>query len=200
MRDRNYRDVGRRHNLAVNYSYDIPGVGWDNAIAKAILDDWQISGVTSALSGETLAIGYSIAGVSDLTGGAGAGVDSRVDIICDPNLSRGDRSPVRAFATECIAPPSAATNRIGTATNDEIIGPGYLNWDISLAKAIPIGGTRRVTFRAEVYNAFNTVQFSTVNTTANFTAAGVLPATTEFGQYTAARPSRRMQLTLRVDF
>ena len=59
---------------------------------QAILDDWQISGVTSALSGETLAIGYSIAGVSDLTGGVGAGVDSRVDIICDPNLSRGDRS------------------------------------------------------------------------------------------------------------
>ena len=35
VRDRNYRDVGRRHNLAVNYSYDIPGLGWDNAIAKA---------------------------------------------------------------------------------------------------------------------------------------------------------------------
>ena len=63
VRDRNYRDVGRRHNLAVNYSYDIPGIGWDNAIAQAILDNWQISGVTSALSGETLAIGYSIAGV-----------------------------------------------------------------------------------------------------------------------------------------
>ncbi|AMY08375.1 hypothetical protein LuPra_01575 [Luteitalea pratensis] len=200
VRDRNYRDVGRRHNLAVNYSYDIPDVGWDNAIAHAFLDDWQISGVTTALSGETLAIGYSIAGVSDLTGGVGAGVDSRVDIVCDPNLSRDDRSAVRAFATECVAPPSVATNRIGTATNDEIIGPGYLNWDISLAKAIPIGGTRRITFRAEVYNAFNTVQFSAVNTTANFTAAGVLPATTEFGQYTNARPSRRMQLTLRVDF
>ena len=200
VRERSYRDVGRRHNLAVNYSYDIPSTGWDSVIARAILDNWQISGVTSALSGETLAIGYSIAGVSDLTGGAGAGVDSRVDIICDPNLSRGDRSSTRAFATECVAPPSAATNRIGTATNDEIIGPGYLNWDISLAKVVPFGGTRRFTFRAEMYNAFNSVQFSTVNTTANFTAAGVLPATTEFGQYTAARPSRRMQLTVRVDF
>ena len=202
VRARNYRDVGRRHNLAVNYSYDIPGISgvWDNAVARAVFDNWQISGVTSALSGETLAIGYGIAGVSDLTGGAGSGVDTRVDIICDPNLSRGDRSPIRAFATECIAPPSAATNRIGTATNDEIIGPGYLNWDISLAKVIPFGGTRRVTFRAELYNAFNTVQFSSVNTTANFTSAGVLPATTEFGQYTGARPARRMQLTLRVDF
>ena len=169
-------------------------------IARAVFDNWQVSGVTSALSGETLAIGYGIAGVSDLTGGAGSGVDTRVDIICDPNLSRGDRSPIRAFATECIAPPSAATNRIGTATNDEIIGPGYLNWDISLANVIPFGGTRRVTFRAELYNAFNTVQFSSVNTTANFTSAGVLPATTEFGQYTGARPARRMQLTLRVDF
>ena len=46
---------------------------------------------TSALSGATLPLTYSISGVSDLTGGAGAGADSRVDIICDPNLSRGDR-------------------------------------------------------------------------------------------------------------
>ena len=99
-----------------------------------------------------------------------------------------------------LAAQDLANNRIGTATNDEIIGPGYLNWDISLAKMIPFGGTRRVTFRAEVYNLLNNVQFSTVNTTANFTAAGVLPANTEFGQYTGARPSRRMQLTLRVDF
>jgi outer membrane receptor protein involved in Fe transport len=202
VRARNYRDVGRRHNLAINYSYDVPSLErvWNNAVAKAIFGNWQISGVTSALSGETLSPTYSISGVSDLTGGVGAGVDSRVDIICDPNLSRGDRTPVRAFATECVAAPSLATNRVGTAINDEITGPGYLNWDISLSKAVPFGsGGKRVTFRGELYNAFNNVQFSTVNVGAVFNAAGQ-QTNGEFGQYTGARPSRRIQLTLRVDF
>jgi hypothetical protein len=201
VRARNYGDAGRRHNLAVNYSYDVPGLSqhWDNPIVRAVFDNWQISGVTSALSGGKLGIGYSISGVSDLTGGAGAGVDTRVDIVCDPNLSRGDRSPDRAFATECIAPPSLSSNRIGTAVGDEIDGPGYINWDLTFAKYIPLGGNRRGTFRFEMYNAFNNVQFSAVNTSAVFNAAGQ-QTNAQFGTYTAARDARRIQLTFRFDF
>lgn len=199
VRTRNYGDAGRRHNLAVNYSYDVPVPEGSPAFVRAVLGNWQISGVTSALSGGPIGIGYSIAGISDLTGGAGSGVDSRVDIVCDPNLSRGDRTPDRAFATECIAPPSLANNRIGTARGDEVLGPGYVNWDITLAKYVPFGNNRRVTFRAELYNAFNTVQFSGVNTSAVFNAAGQ-QTNPQFGTYTAARDARRMQLTLRIDF
>ena len=200
VRSRNYGDAGRRHNLAVNYSYDVPGLSqhWDNAIVRGVFDNWQISGVTSALSGRPLFIGYSIAGVSDLTGGAGAGVDSRVDIVCDPNLSNGDRTPDRAFATECIAAPSLASNRVGTSV-DEVLGPGYINWDITFAKYVPFGTGKRVTFRIELYNAFNNVQFSAVQTNATFNAAGQQTSTT-FGNYTAARDARRIQLTARVDF
>ena len=202
VRERNYGSVGRAHNLAVNYSYDIPALSqhWNNPVVSAVFDNWQISGITTALSGPTMVITYSIQGVSDLTGGAGAGVDSRVDFTCDPNLSRGDRSPTRAFATECVAPPSAATNRIGTSRVDDLLGPGYLNWDITFTKTIPFAGDRRrVQFRTELYNAFNNVQFSTVNTSAQFNAAGQ-QINPEFGQYTAARDARRIQLTLRVEF
>ena len=202
VRERNYGSVGRRHNLAVNYSYEVPHLSrhWNNPLVRAVFDNWQISGVTTALSGATLGIGYSIQGVSDLTGGAGSGVDTRVDLICDPNLSRGDRTPTRAFNTECVAPPSAATNRIGTAPADALIGPGYLNWDITFTKNVPFGGDRRrVQFRTELYNAFNNVQFAGVNTSAQFNAAGQ-QINPEFGQYTSARDARRIQLTLRVEF
>jgi hypothetical protein len=158
-----------------------------------------VSGVTSALSGATAGITYSTQGVSDLTGGGGAGVDSRVDFTCDPNLPRGDRSPTRAFRTECVKPPSRETNRVGTARGDELIGPGYLNWDLSVAKNIPLGATRRLQFRAELYNAFNNVQFSTVNTAAVFDQSGN-QVNNEFGYYTAARDARRIQLMLRLQF
>ena len=201
IRERNYGGVGRKHNLAVNYSYDIPGLSrlWNSPVVAAVFDNWQLSGVTTALSGPTLTVGYSIQGVSDLTGGSGAGVDTRVEFVCDPNLPRGERTPARAFRTECVKPPSAATNRIGTSRVDDLYGPGYLNWDITLAKNVPFGGGRRLQFRTELYNAFNNVQFATVNTTAQFNAAGE-QINPEFGQYTAARDARRIQLTLRVDF
>jgi Carboxypeptidase regulatory-like domain/TonB-dependent Receptor Plug Domain len=207
---RNFSEFGRRHNLAISYSYQIPGVSryWDSGIARAIFDGWEVSGVTSALSGSTVLTGlgggnpgltYTIQGITDLTGGVGAGVDSRVDFVCDPNLSRGDRTDLRAFRTECVAPPAAATNRVGTAVGDELIGPGYLNWDIAFLKNIPLGGTRRLQFRCELYNAFNNVQFATVNNSAVFNQAGE-QVNAQFGQYLSARDARRIQLTLRAQF
>ncbi|HEY8551152.1 MAG TPA: TonB-dependent receptor [Vicinamibacterales bacterium] len=201
VRERNYGSIGRRHNLAINYAYDIPNLSEkvNNPIVKAVFDNWQISGVTSALSGPTITVGYSIQGVSDLTGGAGAGVDTRVDFICDPNLPRGERSWDRAFRTECVAPPSLETNRIGTSRVDDLVGPGFLNWDISFTKTIPFGNNRRVQFRTELYNAFNNVQFSSVNTSAQFNAAGE-QINPEFGRYTAALSARRIAFTLRVNF
>ena len=104
-----------------------------------------------------------------------------------------------AFATGCVAPPSAATNRIGTATSDEIIGPGYLNWDIRIAKTVRSAARAVFSSATSLYNAFNNVQFSTVNTAAMFNAAGQ-QTNPEFGQYTQARDARRIQLTIRVDF
>lgn len=203
VRERNYASVGRKHNLAVNYSYQVPNLStrWSNIIAKALFDHWEISGVTSALSGGALGVGYAIQGVSDLTGGAGSGVDTRVDFVCDPNLSRSDRSPSQAFDTSCVQPPapSASGGRIGTARGDELIGPGFINWDLSFTKNVPFGGMRRLQFRAELYNAFNNVRFSSVNTGALFNQAGQ-QINAEFGQYTAALDARRIQLTLRVQF
>ena len=201
VRDRNYGDVGRRHNLAVNYVYDIPSLSryWNTPLVRALFNGWELSGITSALSGATTGFSYSIQGVSDLTGGRGAGLDTRVDLAGDPNLPGDERTPARAFRTEAVRPPSASTNRIGTARGDEYVGPGYLNWDISISKNIPLGGMRRVQFRCELYNAFNSVQFSTVDTGAIFNAAGQ-QVDAEFGTYTAARDARRIQLTLRVQF
>ena len=67
---------------------------------------------------------------------------------------------------------------------DDLYGPGYLNWDITVAKNVPFGGGRRVQFRAELFNAFNNVQFATVNTTAQFNALRRLAAFGEAGELT----------------
>jgi hypothetical protein len=199
-RDRNYYGAGREHTVVINYSYDLPSLSrvWDNAAVRAVFNGWQLSGVTTGQTGRTIGVGYGIQGVSDLTGGTG--LDSRVDFICNPNLPRGDRTPTRAFRTECVAPPSAATNRVGTARGDELIGPGYLNFDVALAKNVPLGGKgRRLQLRGELYNALNSVQFANVNTGALFDTAGN-QVNNEFGRYTSARDARRVQLMVRLQF
>jgi Carboxypeptidase regulatory-like domain/TonB-dependent Receptor Plug Domain len=206
-RARNYTSAGRRpHVLVFNYSYDIPGLSrkWDHVVTRAIFDNWQISGVTTFTAGTYGSLTYSysniptgaLSGTGSINGGA-----SRVVFTCDPNLPRGDRTFERQFKTECVAPPTDQY-RLGTALNDEYLGPGYMNWDLSVFKNVPLGGVRRLQFRVELYNAFNSDQWTAVNTNANFDyATGTLTNPTVFGRLTGATLSaRRIQLGARLNF
>jgi len=108
-RARNYRWVtgaggARKHNLVFNYSYEVPSLSrvWNNPVVKGVFDNWQVSGITSILSGTRQGFTYGFTGVPTGTlSGQGAinGGGSRVVILCDPNLPRGDRTFERQFRT-----------------------------------------------------------------------------------------------------
>jgi len=211
-RARNYRWVtggsgARKHILNLNYSYEVPPLSrmWNNIVAKAIFDNWQVSGVTSILSGTRQGFSYGFNSVpTGVLSGQGAinGGGSRVEVLCDPNLPRSERTFERQFRTECIAPPTDQF-RLGTAMNDEHIGPGFVNWDISFFKRVPMGGTRRLQLRLELYNAFDTDQWSAtgVNTGASFNYVTGEQTNTAFGSLTGATMSaRRVQLGIRFTF
>jgi hypothetical protein len=205
-RARNYTRSGTRpHNLVVNYSYEVPNLSqkWHNLLVKALADNWQISGITSILSGTRQGFSYSFTGVPTGTlSGTGAinGAASRPDIVCDPNISRGDRSFDNQFDTSCIRPPSDA-NRLGNAKGDEYQGPGYMNWDFSFFKVVPMGGSRRLQFRVELYNAFNTDQWTAADTSAIFNYVTGMQTDANFGKLTGATLSaRRIQLGVRFTF
>ena len=202
---RNYGKAGfdHTHNVAVNYVYKIPRAfaGWNNGFSRMALDGWQLSGITSFLSGTPQGFTYSLAGTSDITGASGGGVDTRVILVSDPNLSRGDRSKYRAFNTDAVRPPLTSNFGIGNAPKDAFRGPGRNKWNISLYKNIPLGKseTRRAQFRLETYNTFNHTQFTAVDTAARFDATGK-QINSDFGWYTAADPGRIIQLGLKIYF
>jgi hypothetical protein len=183
----------------------------DHFATRAVFDNWQVSGVTTLTTGTYGAINYSYSNVPTgaLSGtGAinapitsnGAPSPSRVVFTCDPNLPRGARTFERQFRIDCVAPPSDQF-RLGTALQDEYLGPGYTDWDISIFKNVPLGGARRLQFRVELYNAFNSDQWTAVNTTANFDyVTGALTNPAVFGRLTGATLSRRIQLGARLNF
>jgi hypothetical protein len=206
---RNYRwvtgnDGSRKHNLVLHYSYEVPNASqrWNNILTKALLDNWQISGITTILGGTRQGFSYGYTGVpTGVLSGQGSinGGGSRVVVTCDPILPRGERTFERQFRTECIAPPSDQY-RLGTSTNDEYIGPGIVNFDISIFKNVPVGGTRRLQFRVELYNAFDTDQWTAtgVDTSAVFNYLTGEQTDRAFGSLTGATFSaRRIQLAAR---
>ena len=212
MEQRYYNQSGndqtsrRPHVLILNYSYEVPNLSqkYDNLLTKALADNWQVSGITTITSGryQALNYGYSNAPTGTLTGTGGIDTPgSRPDIVCDPNLSRGERTFERQFNVDCIKPPSDQF-RLGNSSGDEYLGPGYWNFDISAFKNIPMGGAKRLQLRFELYNAFNNNQWTATNTTANFDyVTGALTNATTVGRLTGATNSaRRIQLGARFLF
>ncbi len=196
----NYGKAGydRTHILVLNWMWDLPKASqhWNNLFSRAVLDGWQFSGIMRLQSGAPTGIGYSLVQSVDITGSPTDG--ARVFIIANPILPRSERTFFRNFNTEAFAPPTVGT--IGNAPKDVFRGPGVNNWDLSFFKNINLGMERvRLQFRAELYNAFNHTQFSAVDTTARYDAAGK-QVNTQFGAFTAANPSRRIQLALRLTF
>ncbi len=203
-----FRDYGkagtdRTHNFVLSFDYLVPSASrrWNNLFSRAVLDRWELSGIVSFISGRPLGISYSFVNATDITGAAGAGVDSRVNLVGDPNLPKSERTPQRAFRTEVVRPPDASNFGIGNAPKDPIRGPGTNNWDLSFFKNFLLGkdGTRRLQFRCEMYNAFNHTQFSDVDRGARFDAAGK-QVNGRFGEYTATLNARRIQLGLKFYF
>jgi hypothetical protein len=195
----NYGKAGfdQTHIFVLNYTWDLPRATrlWDNVAVKALFDNWQVSGITAFVSGAPSGIGFTTVDNADISGG---GDGSRVVIAGNPIIDRGERGFNRWFDTSVFRRP--ARGDFGNAPKDVIRLPGTNNWDFSLFKNIPLRSeSRYLQLRWELYNAFNHTQFSGVDTTARFDAAGN-QVNTNFGRVTAAREPRYMQLSLRLTF
>ncbi len=204
MRNYGKASFDRTHNLIVNYIYDIPKLSklaGGNVIVKSIFDNWQLSGLTSFTSGAPLGIGYSLVSGADLVGASGAGLDSRINVLSNPILPKSERTELRAFDTSAFAPPTKETFGIGNAPKDVVRGPGLEVWDLTVLKNIPIGKSdqRRLQLRFEFYNLLNHTNFSGLDTTARFDAAGRQVSGT-FGQYTSSLDGRRVVLGAKFYF
>ncbi|MBI2688848.1 MAG: carboxypeptidase regulatory-like domain-containing protein [Acidobacteria bacterium] len=204
-RVRNYGKASfdRTHNFVMSYMYSLPKLGqkMNNIVAKAVLDNWDVAGVTTFTSGAPLGIGYSLVSGADIVGGGGAGVDSRVNIISNPIIPKSERTPLRHFDTSAFQPPTRAEFGIGNAPKDVLRGPGINVFDFSVYKNIPLGKSeqRRIQLRFEFYNFFNHASFQGVDTTARFDANNRQVSGT-FGQYTSTLDARRVVLGAKFYF
>lgn len=189
------------HNVTANFIYDLPkfSSGWNNPVSRSVFDGWQVGGVALFLSGAPTGIGASFVQAIDLTGGSG--IDSRVNLTGNPNLSFSNRDRLRFFDTSVVQPPPVAAFGIGNAPKDAVRGPGLNNFDLSLYKNFAWGAneSRKVQFRLETYNAFNHTQFTGMDTGSRWDAAG-RQVNQRFGQVISAAAARRIQLGLKFTF
>jgi Carboxypeptidase regulatory-like domain/TonB-dependent Receptor Plug Domain len=164
-----------RQNLTFNYVYSIPGVtghaGFDNVVTRAVLNDWQVSGITTYRTGAPFTPGFSISGYNNfnLTGTGAFG--ARVRLVGVPTQGTSG-SPYNRLNAAAFAPPTRPSLGIESGVNF-VNNPGQSNWDMSLQKSVPIKEKAHLEFRLDAFNAFNHTQFSGLNGSLNFNCGSV---------------------------
>lgn len=173
----------RRQILILSYIYDIPSPS-KNAVIRAVLGNWVLSGISTFETGTPINI--SLPGDNAGIGGA----PYRPDLVGDPAIGGGSRE--EWFNPNAFAQPPLGA--FGNAGRNVVRAAGINNTDASLFRNFPhVLGTESsgLQFRAEFYNIFNHTNFSSFGTTFG---------SPNFGQATAARDPRTIQLGLRLSF
>lgn len=176
------------HSLVGNFVYVLPigrgravGGDWGPA-ANALLGGWQVSGIVTSKSG----FPWTIRG-PDRSGTGSRGF--RANRVGDGRGTRQVGPGTSWFDTAAFADPARGT--FGNAGVGTVRGPRYGTIDTAIEKSFQFSESRRLQFRTEIINTFNSPIFN--GGERNVTS-------TRFGEITSAQGSRRIQFGLRYEF
>jgi hypothetical protein len=179
------------HSLNIDYVVDLPHVNGNRA-AMALLNGWQISGITHYQTGFPISI---ISNGSLL--GADAGIQY-ANLVGDPYAGQTKYRWLNPNAFE--RPPDG---QYGNMERNSLRGQGYGNFDATLARNIRL--TEDVSFKIQmdVFNVFNHSQVLSINQSwaADNQGGGPNQSTLgNFGTITGYRPARILQFGFKLMF
>jgi hypothetical protein len=189
--------------VQVSYTIDIPagsGKLGGGGLAKALLDNWSISGISTFATGGFADVTFTTTDNFEFSGGGercGNNNGPYPDVTGDPN--NGAQTLDQWFDTSVYKRPAGRGSLGNSCENGSVVLPGFNNHDLSIFKNFPLKGSQKLQFRWEIYNLFNSLSFNEVDTSAIFDAAGN-QTDTNFGKVISARNERRMQFSLRYTF
>jgi hypothetical protein len=188
--------LDQRHKVSGTYLYELPfgpdKFWFTSGTASHILEGFSISGSYTFATGTPLSPYYA-AEVSSVACGTAGTLRPNVNAGVPVNVGGG--SLKQWFNTAAYSEPAAngayPCEVFGNAARNSIAGPGTITNNMALSKTMNLGETRSMEIRATINNAFNTVQYSGVDTNV---------ASPTFGQVTSVGAMRSFQFTARFRF
>jgi len=153
--------------------------------ASALLGGWQANAIISLHSGTPV----------NITSGTDSNMDGvnndRPNQTGNPSVTHTRTSTNEAWfgSTAFQTAPSGTYGNVG---RNSLIGPGYINSDLSFFRLFPIYNESQLQFRAELFNAFNHANLNSPN--------GNLASGSGFGKITSATVGRIAQFGLKLSF
>ena len=221
--ERGLSNFNTKHRFVLSSLYQLPfgkGQHWMNGegVMDYVLGHWQAGGILTLQSGRPFTVNrgtdQSESGTFSLQSNPVSA--DRPDLVGNPfqagNIAAnpGCVGPSQVRTPQNWFNPCAFMATAGPAFGDlgrnTLLGPNFKDVDFSLAKEFPLySETRKLQFRAEVFNIFNRPNFDIPNT--NFDAGSIKPGQVQtiFGQVQSAnafggKPPRQIQLGLKFIF
>ncbi|MBA3514582.1 MAG: TonB-dependent receptor [Pyrinomonadaceae bacterium] len=184
-------DCDRKHALVISHVLRSPfGRGRsffkEGGIPGKLLSGWTLSGVFSARSGSPI----DITGVS-LTTNRVQGTVARPNSNGTPRTLGGTGPGEKWFDTTVFVEPPSGT--YGTVGRNTVRGPGYKNYNLTLARTFALTERFDLRFTASAFNLTNTPRYE--NPSGSFTAS-------DFGEINSivANTERRIRFGLKLSF
>jgi hypothetical protein len=194
--ERGLSDFDIRHRFVFSQTWELP-FGPDRrwlkqGMATRFVGGWQASSILTLQSGQPLTAVLS----TSLSGTQSNGTD-RPDLVANPRLPGGQRSPDRWFNTDAFQSPpifmdaQGAFSIPGNEGRNVITGPGLAEWDFSVERHTRLNERINLVFRADCFNLTNHP---------NFDRPGLIFGTSNFGRISSAENSRQIQFALRLNW
>ena len=195
--------LDRTNILTIDGVWELPWYKDQRGLVGHVVGGWELSGIVAVNSGLPLTV--TMSGGSGLPDGsvandaAGLGIlgpsasSLRPDMIFNPNNGNGKQIHTKQqwFNTAAFTAPAPGTLRPGNERRGVIEGPGFNRVDAGAFRNFRIVENVVLQARLEGFNIFNHTNFQTVGTSAT---SGT------FGQVTAARDNRIVQIAAKLVF
>jgi hypothetical protein len=174
------------HRLVISGTWEVPsGPGkrvFTSGAPAWIFGGWQVNSIFQYRTG----FPFTITAQGDVCNCGAAGQTAQQ--VGDP-LAGAPKTRLQWFNTAAFGQP--ARGGYGSAGRNILSGPSVTWFDLSLFKNIPLGERRRLQFRAEGFNIFNTTRFNQPSGAIN---------TPNYGVITSAQDPRIVQIALKLYF
>ncbi len=183
-----------KQNFVVSYEYQLP---FDQLFhPDRLTKGWSLSGITRFASGFPITMVNN--GDNSLIGTNPNGINnSSIDepdynggplhLNHNPRTNGNNYFDSTVFSMNALGTP-------GTAKRRFFYGPGADNYDMAVAKNLPITESKALIFRVEAFNVFNHTQFNGPSS-----VDGNIGSST-FGQAISASPARILQGAMKFNF
>ena len=178
-------DLDHTHRFTVASVYELPFGKNLHGVAKQALAGWATDAIIQLQSGLPMTPQFS-GDVAQM----GTNQALRPDLVCNPNLARGEQTVDRFFNTSCLVQQTPF--RYGTSGRAVITGPGTIGIDLAARKNFAFLSEKlKAQFRAEFFNAVNHT---------NWNPPGKQLGNSSLGRITSARDPRIVQFGLKLAF